>query len=97
MTVATGLPSIGVLMQESPKLFSLDDLWSVAGYALLIVLGKVANPHMALAGLSLLAAGMLAVFWLASASVRIRTRYPDARVVFWALVAGASALLLFRG
>lgn len=51
------------------------------------------NPDLQLAAGSFLASGMLAIFWLASTSVRERNadRNPNARVVVWALVAAVSA------
>lgn len=77
------------------KYLSMDDLWSVTGYAFLVVLTRVANPRTQVAVASVLASGMLAIFWLASARVRARNadRHPNARVALWALVAGISALV----
>ena len=85
-------------MQSWVKRFlSVDDLWSAVGYIFLIALSGLVNPSMEPASISVLAAGMLAIFWIASVNVRERNRdrYPNARVVFWGLVAVASALATF--
>ncbi|HET6352139.1 MAG TPA: hypothetical protein VFG89_08430 [Coriobacteriia bacterium] len=78
------------------RYLSPDDLISVVGYIGLIVLTRITNPELELAAASLLASGMLALFWLASQSVRKRNieRNPNARVVLWALVAVVSAAIL---
>lgn len=78
------------------RYLSKDDLISVAGYVLLTALARVANPGMQIAAASLLASGMLALFWLVSKSVRERNaeRRPNARVLFWAIVAAASGSVL---
>jgi hypothetical protein len=75
---------------------SPDDLVSVVGYVALVVLTRVANPRMAIAAASLLASGMLAVFWLVSTSARARNadRHPNARIVIWAAVAIVSGTVL---
>jgi hypothetical protein len=80
------------------RFLSLDDLWSVLGYALLVILARVSNPAMGLPAASLLASGMLAIVWFAGGDLRARNleRHPNARVVAWALVAVVSALLVVR-
>jgi hypothetical protein len=80
------------------KYLSIDDLWSVIGYALVLVLGRVSNPSMSLPSLSLLAGGMLAIIWFAGGTLRARNleRHPNVRVAVWALVAVASAFLVAR-
>lgn len=79
------------------RVVCLDDLWSVLGYVSLVASGKLVNPDMPLPALSLLGSGMLAIFWLASEKVRSRTRYADARIALWALVAALSGLFLVYG
>lgn len=81
------------------RYLSPDDLWSVIGYVLIVGMARVMNPAAELPAMSLIASGMLAIFWLASKNVRARNvdRSPNARVVFWGLVAVASALVLARG
>lgn len=79
-------------MQWIHRFLSLDDLWSVLGYVFLIVLTRVANPRMEIALASLLASGMLAVFWLASEAVRARNseRHPNVRIAIWGAIAVVS-------
>ena len=85
-------------MPESERrLVSLDDLWSVLGYVAIVASGKLVNPDVALPALSLLASGLLVIFWLASEKVRSRNRYPDARIALWVLVAAVSGLVLVFG
>lgn len=78
------------------RYLSNDDLISVAGYVLLTALARIANPGMQIAAASLLASGMLALFWLVSRSVRERNaeRRPNVRVLVWASVAAVSAVVL---
>jgi len=78
------------------RYLSPDDLTSVVGYVLLIVIARVANPDLEVAAASLLASGMLAVFWLVSGSVRERNaeRRPNVRVLLWASVAVVSGAVL---
>jgi len=74
------------------RYLSVDDLLSVFGYFLLIILARVANPSTTVAVASSVASGMLAVFWLASESVRTRNleRHPNVRIVVWGAVAAVS-------
>ena len=80
------------------RFFSIDDLWSVLGYAGVIAFSQINRPPLPLAAASLLASGMIAITWLASNSLRARNaeRGPNARMVVWALIAVASGLLLVR-
>lgn len=80
------------------RFLSLDDLWSVVGYVLLLAANRLRTPPMEYAAVSLLASGMLAVVWLSSENIRNRNleRRPDARVLFWALVAVVSILGVIR-
>jgi hypothetical protein len=86
-------------MQDGISRFaSIDDLWSVVGYVLILTVNRfVANP-MPLPQISLLASGMLAILWLASRQIRQRNidRSPNARVVFWSLIAIVSAVIGLR-
>lgn len=78
--------------------FSIDDLWSVLGYAGVIGFSQINRPPLALAAASLLASGMIAITWLASTSLRARNaqRNPNARIVVWALVAIVSGVIVAR-
>lgn len=80
------------------RYFSVDDVMSLGGYVVVTTVIRVVNPTVAIAQASVLGAGMLAIFWLASPNVRARNseRRPNTRVVFWALVAVVSALISFR-
>lgn len=80
------------------RFLSLDDLWSVVGYVLLLAANRLRTPPMEFSAVSLLASGMLAVVWLSSENIRNRNleRRPDARVLFWALVAVVSILGVIR-
>lgn len=82
-------------MQWIRRFASLDDLWSLLGYVFLIVLTRVVNPGLQIALASLLASGMLAVFWLASEAVRTRNseRHPNVRIAIWGAVAVVSLLV----
>ena len=87
------------MLQRIQEFFSVDDFWSVLGFVLVVTITQVvAKPPMALPLAFLLASGMLAIFWLASPAVRARNseRHPNARVVFWALIAVASAVMANR-
>lgn len=74
------------------KFLSGDDLWSALGWVALMALTRATGSDMAPAASSLLASGMLAIFWLGSRPVRERNAHPNARVAFWVLVAVASAI-----
>lgn len=80
------------------RFFSIDDLWSVLGYAGVIAFSQINRPPLALAAASLLASGMIAITWLASTSLRARNaqRNPNARIVVWALVAIVSGVIVAR-
>ena len=79
------------------RFFSVDDLWSLLGFALLVGLTQINTPRMALPLASLFASGMLAIFWLASDRVRSRSPKPDLRIAFWAAIAVGSGLVLWLG
>jgi hypothetical protein len=81
-------------MDRIQQILSMDDLWSLIGYVLLLVISQVTRPPLPLAAASLLASGMLVIIWLGSQGLRARNkdRYPNARVVLWSLVAAASAI-----
>ena len=80
------------------RYLSIDDLWSVLGYVLIVSLTRLFNSAIQLPVASVLASGMLAVFWLASKDVRNRNAEwgPNARILLWAVVAAASALVFTR-
>lgn len=80
------------------RFLSIDDLWSVLGYGLLLSVNQLTRSPLPLTNVSLLASGMIAIMWLLSPGIRARNqdRYPNARVVFWALVAAVSAVGLIR-
>jgi hypothetical protein len=82
------------MLQWISRYLSLDDLWSVLGYALFVVISRLQSPPLPLPSVSLLASGMLAIYWLASENLRARhaQRNPNFRVAFWALAAGVSAI-----
>ena len=71
---------------------SMDDLWSLLGYLLLMGMNAVLSTSTPLPAMSLVAAGMLAIVWVVNGRIRSRTPRPNARVVVWALVAAASAV-----
>jgi hypothetical protein len=75
------------------RYLSRDDLWSALGYALLILLTLGGRGGIDVPAASMLSAGMLAVFWVGSRRVRERNIAPNARVLFWAAIASASALV----
>lgn len=79
------------------RFFSLDDLWSVIGWGLILGVTRVTSPNLSVAWASVLACGMLAIFWLASEAVRARNaeRHPNVRIAFWAVAAVVSALIAF--
>ena len=80
------------------RFFSLDDLWSVLGYGLLLSVNMLTTSPMPTYSVSLLASGMITIVWVLSAPIRSRNlaRHPNIRVVFWATVAAASAYLALR-
>jgi len=84
-------------MDTISRFFSVDDLWSVIGYGLLVGVNQLTKAPLPLTTISLLASGMLAITWLLSPQIRARNaeKHPNARVVFWGVVAAASALLGF--
>jgi len=75
------------------RILSIDDLWSVVGYGLILSVNQLTRNPMPFADISLLASGMLAIVWLLSGGIRARNQEhsPNLRVVFWAAVAAASA------
>ncbi len=77
------------------RYLSLDDLWSVLGYGFVLVINRFRETPLPLPLASIMAAGMLGIVWLASAGIRARNRdrNPNARVLFWGLVAVVSALV----
>ena len=81
-----------------PRFLSLDDLWSALGYGLIVIVSRMTSTRLPLSDVSLLASGMLAIIWISSAKIRNRNaeRYPNARVLFWAVVAVASLLFAIR-
>jgi len=80
------------------RFFSIDDLWSVLGYAGVIAFSQINRPPLPLAAASLLASGMIAITWLASNSLRARNaeRGPNVRILMWTLVAVASGVIVAR-
>jgi hypothetical protein len=80
------------------KYLSMDDLWSVVGYGLLLSVNQLVAAPMPLPTISLLASGMLAIIWVASRQIRERNRdrNPNVRVVIWMIVAILSALVGLR-
>ena len=85
------------MLTRLARFLSLDDLWSVLGYCVLIGVSRLQTPALPLPSVSLLASGMLAIYWLASENLRARNleRNPNVRVFFWALVAVVSGLGAF--
>lgn len=80
------------------RFLSIDDLWSVVGYGLILSVNQLTRTPLPFSDASLLAAGMIAIVWLLSGSVRARNQghSPNARVVIWTVVAAVSAMGLFR-
>jgi hypothetical protein len=80
------------------QFLSLDDLWSVLGYGLLVSVNQLMSAPMPVSSISLLASGMLAIVWLLNGNIRTRNaeRHPNARVVFWTAAALVSALGSFN-
>jgi hypothetical protein len=76
------------------QFLSLDDLWSILGYGLLVSVNQLTSAPMPVSAISLLASGMITIVWLLNGNIRTRNaeRHPNARVVFWAAVAIASLL-----
>jgi len=76
----------------------LDDFWSALGYVVLLAVSRLSSPPVELAAVSVLASGMLAILWLSSGNIRSRNleRNPNARVVFWAVLAALSAFVATR-
>jgi hypothetical protein len=85
-------------MDQLSRFASLDDLWSVLGYALLTGINSYGTHSMTFPTISLLASAMLALLWAASPNIRARNaeRYPNARIVFWAAVALTSLFFALR-
>jgi hypothetical protein len=71
---------------------SMDDLWSLLGYLLLMGMNSLRSTALPLAAVSLVAAGMLAIVWVVNGAIRSRTPHPNARVVVWMVVAAVSAV-----
>ena len=80
------------------RYLSIDDLWSVLGYLLLISVAAVVNPEADWQVVSVGVAGLLAIFWAASRDVRARNaeKVPNARVIFWTFIAAVSAVIASR-
>ena len=80
------------------RFLSIDDLWSVVGYGLILSVNQLTRTPLPFSDVSLLASGMIAIVWLLSGSIRTRNQdhSPNARVVFWAVFAAVSALGLIR-
>ena len=75
---------------------SMDDLWSLLGYLLLMGMNGLRTTPVPMASVSLIAAGMLAIFWVVNGSIRSRTPHPNARVAVWVVVAAVSAFAAAR-
>lgn len=75
------------------RVFSIDDLWSLVGYGLILSVNQLTQNPMPFSDISLLASGMLAIVWLLGGTIRARNEQhsPNARVVLWATIAAASA------
>jgi len=80
------------------RYLGLDDLWSVLGFALVFGVSRLVGSPMPPETVSLLASGMLAIYWFASEGLRARNaeRHPNLRVAFWAIIAVASGVLVAR-
>ena len=76
---------------------SMDDLWSVLGYLLIMAVNSVGSRPLGLPVVSLAASGMLAIIWVVNGTIRGRSPSPNLRVAFWAVVAVASALVSALG
>jgi hypothetical protein len=72
---------------------SMDDLWSVLGYLLLMGMNALRSAPLTLSSVSLVVSGMLAIMWIVNGPIRQRTPHPNARVLLWAVVAAASAVV----
>lgn len=72
---------------------SMDDLWSLLGYILLMGMNSLRATPLPLPATSLVASGMLAIVWVVNGGIRNRTPHPNARVAFWVVVAAVSAVL----
>ncbi|TLM80371.1 MAG: hypothetical protein FDZ70_00975 [Actinobacteria bacterium] len=75
------------------RFLSADDLLSLGGFALLVVVSRVAGPRVEMLASVALASGMLALMWLLARGIRERNadRNPNARVVFWGAIAVLAA------
>ena len=82
------------MLRWASRFLSLDDLWSVLGYVLLVAVNQLQASPLEPSSVSLLASGMLALVWLLNGNIRARNleRNPNARVLLWALVAAVSIL-----
>jgi hypothetical protein len=80
------------------RYLSIDDLWSVVGYVLILSVNQLTRTPMPFSDISLLAAGMVAIIWLFSGNIRARNadHHPNVRVVLWALIAAISAAGLIK-
>lgn len=72
---------------------SMDDLWSLLGYLLLVGMNTLRSKALPLPAVSMVAAGMLCIIWVVNGAIRNRTPHPNARVVVWAVVAVLSGVL----
>ena len=79
-------------MNWMQRFMSMDDLWSLLGYLLLVSMNALLSASVSPLTISLAASGMLAIVWVVNGTIRSRTPHPNARVAFWAMVAAASAL-----
>ena len=75
---------------------SMDDLWSLLGYLLLMGMNALRSNPVPLPAASLVASGMLAIVWVVNGAIRSRTPRPNARLAFWVSVAAVSAVLAAR-
>ena len=85
-------------MDQFSRFASIDDLWSVIGYAMITTINTFGTRSMTFPEISLLASAMLALFWAACRNVRERNaeRNPNTRVVFWVAVALTSLIFVLR-
>lgn len=81
------------MLEWMQRNLSMDDLWSFLGYLLLMALNAVVSETFPLATVSVIASGMVTIMWVVNPSIRSRTPHPNARVAFWASVAGVSAIV----
>lgn len=77
------------------RYLSPDDLMSVVGYVVFLVVSRLSRTPLSMATVSALISGMLAIMWLVSGNLRKRNedRNPNARVMLWATITAVSIIV----